>query len=154
MRNRDGLKLLDYTSFTEDVQGQIARRRLRLGESEAEVVALLPAIELALADNGFVYEHCALNGSAAGQLAVVRRKGLLYRIGISGAARWEAAGTKPNLGIDAQWGGTDAARGNTLGRLPLDHGTDFDDVDAMLAGAAAGFDVDREANAKEASDVR
>lgn len=143
MRNRDGLKLLDHTSFTEDVEGQIERRRLRLGAYGETVLKLLPAIERALADNGFTYEHCGLGGVASGQLSVVRHDGRLYRIGISARPKWDPEGTPPMLSIDDSWCGVDAGRGDTFRHIAMTQATTSDDIDALLAGAAACFAADR-----------
>lgn len=121
MYTSGGLKVLDYTSFTQDVEGQIIRGKLRLGSHEERIKALLPAIEAAMKANGIVYEHCALNGIATSQLSVVSVDGWLYRMGISAAPKWDDNPRQgpPMLIVDSQWSGTRAGRGPIDGAIDL-----------------------------------
>lgn len=139
MRNRDGLKLLDHASFTDDVEGQISRGKLKLGAHEDAVRRAVPHIEAALGAAGFTFEHSGLGGVASGQLSVVRLDGLLYRIGINAAPKWKPEGSPPRLYMDCHWGGVDAARGEADGNIGLTGDTDPADIHAMITNAAAAF---------------
>ena len=139
MRNRDGLKLLDHASFTDDVEGQIARGRLRLGVHEDAVRRLLPHIEASLSAAGFTYEHSGLGAVAGGQMAVMRLEGLLYRVGLSTGGRRGSAGRPPTLYMDCQWGGADAARGGAFGHLDITDRATQDEVSGMIAKMADAF---------------
>ena len=142
MRNRDGLKLLDHASFTDDVEGQVARGRLRLGVHEDRVRDLLPHVEAALSAAGFAFEHSGLGAVASGQMAVMRLDGLLYRVGITGESRRRAPGMPPTLHLDSGWCGVDGARGDTFRCLDLDADTTTGHVHEAIADAAAAFRAD------------
>lgn len=134
MRTSDGLKVLDYTNFTQDVEGQMIRGKLRLGPHEQRIKDLLPAIEAAMKANDIVYEHSALNGIATGQLAVVSIDGWLYRIGIAAAPKWEDNPRQgpPMLVVDGQWSGTRAGRCKIDGAVDLVEGVGPKVIDSAL----------------------
>jgi hypothetical protein len=100
---RSGFCVLSYGSFTEDVLGQISRSRLVLGIHTDLVVDLLPTIQSALDDNGFLYRHSGLGPAHARQMSVMIRKGIVYRMAVIPAGEDGDPPPHPVLHIDTCW---------------------------------------------------
>lgn len=136
MKNRDGLTFLDYTSFSEDVAGQIDRKKLKLHQQEPLVRRLLPDIETAMVEASIAYEHCGLNGRASGQVSLVRLDGFLHRMSIY-ENRFVAPQGAIKLGLDAHWSGIDGAASDTLESIVLTDATSPTDILAMMQAYVA-----------------
>jgi len=100
---RSGFCVLSYGSFTEDVLGQMSRSRLVLGVHTGLVTDLLPAIQSALDDNGFLYRHSGLGPAHARQMSVLIRRKVVYRIAVIPAGEDGDPPDHPILHIDTCW---------------------------------------------------
>ncbi len=98
-----GISVVGYDSLTEDVEGQIARGKLKLRGDLGVVRNLLPYIERSMSRFGFVYAHCAIGAAVSSHLSVIERNGHPYRLAIISAARWEPAPTPTFLHVDTDW---------------------------------------------------
>lgn len=98
-----GISVVGYDSLTEDVEGQIARGKLRLRGDLGIVRKLLPLIERSMEKCGFHYAHCAIGAAVSSHLSVIERNGHPYRLAIISPARWEPVATPTFLHVDTDW---------------------------------------------------
>jgi hypothetical protein len=131
MKNPDGITFQDYTSFTDDVLGQISRKKLKLGDYEDQVRKLLPEIESVMTQLGITYEHCGLNARARGQVSLVRIEGLLHRMSIYQSQFVTPEGVI-RLGLDAHWSGINGAGGTASESIILSESTRRSDILKMM----------------------
>lgn len=94
-----------YTSITEEVEGRIARKTMRLMTGRDDLLRILPAVERALAQAGMRYRSSPLADDAHQCMSIYDREGVTYRVAIAGPPSWEPQTKPPRIILDAMWAG-------------------------------------------------